>query len=224
MNKTNSKHYLKSAIAIVGAALFSVSQTGATTASIQLYNTGVNGSGGLLSDSTIDPHYSVIAAPSPYTTAYTGNGSDVSAMPWLADGPNSRWIGVTAWMGEWRPTGTYTFRTTFDLSGMIPSSASINLSIVSDNTCNVYLNGVHTGITTPFAVFDSFSAYSISAGFVNGLNTLDFEVYEPGSTPSGLRVELSGYATPVPEPTVAGLAGLAGMVLIFIRRRQEAGA
>ena len=207
---------------LLGSVILVAAQIVTMAASIQLYNTGVTGGGGLLGNVTADPHYSVIAAPGPFTTAYTGNGSDVSAMPWLADGPNSRWIGVTPWMGEWRTTGTYTFRTAFDLTGMIPSSASISLNIASDNTCDVYLNGVHAGITTPFAGFASFSAYSINTGFINGVNTLDFSVYEPGSTPSGLRVELTGTANAVPEPTVVVLAGLAGLSLIAVRRKQQA--
>jgi len=222
MNETYLNNSFRNLIAIIGASLLLVSQVEASTMAIPLFNTGVNGSGGLLANTTIDPHYSVIAAPNPYNTAYTGTGSDTTGpMPWLDDGPNSRWIGVTPWMAEWRPTGTYTFRTTFDLSGMIPGSATINLSIVADNTCDVYLNGVHTGITTPFEKFDSFSNYSISSGFINGVNTLDFSIYEPGSTPCGLRVEMTGYATPVPEPTVLGLTALATFFLVARRGKKS---
>lgn len=221
MKDTKLNNRFKITIALACSVLFLVSQAEATTSSIQLFNTGIDGSGGLLANTTIDPHYSVIAAPNPYNTAYTGTGSDTTGpMPWLDDGPSSRWIGVTPWMAEWRPTGTYVFRTTFDLSGMIPSSATINLSIASDNTCDVYLNGVHAGITTPFGGFDSFSNYSINTGFINGVNTLDFSVYEPGSTPCGLRVEITGFATAVPEPTVLSLAGLATFMFVALRRKR----
>ncbi len=199
-------------------AILTAMNSGAMAASIQLYNTGVNGGGGLLGDAAVDSHYSVIAAPGPYTTAYTGNGVGLPG-GWMAEGPASRWIGVTSFMGEWRPTGTYTFRTSFDLTGLNPSSASISLSIASDNNCDVFLNGVHTGITTPFAGFSSFSAYSINSGFLPGINTLDFSVYELGSTPSGLRVQLTGTANVVPEPTSVTLIGLCGMMLFALRRK-----
>jgi hypothetical protein len=189
----------------------------ATVNSIQLFNTGVNGSGGLLANNIADAHYLLIAAPAGYTTAMTGNGANDFA--WLADGPNSRWIGVTSWLAEWTTPGNYIYRTTFDLSGMVPSSATISLSIASDNNCDVYLNGVHTGITSPFAGFTSFSTYSISSGFHAGVNTLDFNVYN-GGNPTGLRVELNGYATAVPEPTVLGLAGLATILFAMLRRTQ----
>lgn len=222
MKTNNSKLPVVLVIALVTYIALAVLPATAAVVTIQLFNTGVDSAGGLLPNATVDPHYAVISAPSPYNTAYTGDGVDtLGGMPWLDDGPNSRWIGVTPWMAEWRPTGTYVFRTTFDLSGMIPSSASINISIASDNTCEVFLNGIHTGITTPFAGFDSFSSYTINSGFVNGVNTLDFSVFEPGSTPSGLRVEMTGYATVVPEPTIACLAGLATFLLSAARQKRN---
>lgn len=203
---------------IVTIAILAGTYCGAMAASIQVYNTGVNSGGGLLGDAAVDSHYSVIAAPGPYTTAFTGNGV-VLPTGWIADGPASRWIGVTSFMGEWRPTGTYTFRTTFDLTGLDSSSASLSLSIASDNNCDVFLNGVHTGITTPFAGFSSFSNYSVNSGFLAGINTLDFSVFELGSTPSGLRVELSGTANAVPEPTAIALIGIGAMMLVGLRRK-----
>jgi hypothetical protein len=204
-------------IAITCATIANATTT--TTAPIQLFNTGIDAGGNLLPNGTVDPHYALVSAPNPFTAAFTGNGSDVQLMPWLQEGPNSRWIGPTAWMGEWRPTGNYTYRTTFDLTGLIPSTATISLNIASDNTANVYLNGVHTGIITSFAGFSSFSNYAISSGFVAGVNTLDFEVYEPGNTPSGLRVEMSGYAAVVPEPGVVAMFSLMGIVFFISQRK-----
>ena len=203
---------------IATIAILAATNSGAMAASIPVFNTGVNNSGGLLPNSAVDSHYSVIAAPGPYTTAFTGNGV-VLPTGWIAEGPTSRWIGVTSFMGEWRPTGTYTFRTTFDLTGLDSSSASLSLSIASDNNCDVFLNGVHTGIATPFAGFSSFSSYSVNSGFLAGINTLDFSVFELGSTPSGLRVELTGTANVVPEPTSVALIGLGGMMLFALRRK-----
>jgi hypothetical protein len=221
MKKMNSRKPLALTI-LLAAVVSSAFTTHAAVAPIQLFNTGVNGTGSLLPNTTLDPHYSVVSAPGAYTTAYTGTGTDVPAMPWMAEGPNSRWIGVTPWMAEWRPAGTYDFRTTFDLSGLVPSTASISLKIAADDYCSVLLNGAPTGITTANAGFYSLASYNLSTGFVSGVNTLDFQVNEIGSTPSGLRVELSGLATVVPEPTTAALALLGGLLLVALRRTQPA--
>jgi len=210
---------------LVGLLLLAAIASNAAVASFQVYNTGVNGAGGLLANETIDSHYSIISAPSPYNTAYTGNGLDTTGpMPWLDDGPNSRWIGVTPWMAEWVPVGNYVFQTTFSLTGFDPTTASLALQIASDNVCRVYLNGNDTGITTGSEAFTSFSNFAISTGFVNGMNTLDFHVNNattPGAqthNPMGLRVELSGSASVIPEPTALGMTGIAFAVLVSFRR------
>jgi hypothetical protein len=211
--------------ACIATILLAAATSHATVASIQIFNTGVNGSGALLANNVADPHYSLIAAPAPYTTAMTGDGANDFA--WLPDGPNSRWIGVTPWLAEWVPIGTYVYRTTFDLTGFNPSTATVNLDLASDNECRVFLNGVDTGILTGAESFTSFCSLSITNGFVNGLNTLDFELNNattpgaPTHNPSGLRVELSGYATAIPEPTALAFAGLATLFVALERRKAK---
>lgn len=208
------------------AIVITLANSGAIAASIPVFNTGVNGGGGLLPNVTADPHYALIAAPSPYTAAYTGTGTDtLGPNPYLDDGPNSRWINPSGWMGEWLPAGNYLYRTTFSLAGLIPSSASLGLNIASDNSCKVFLNGVDTGIMTSASSFTSFTAYSINSGFLAGLNTLDFALnnaVDPSVgnfNPTGLRVELNGTAAVVPEPTSLAFIGLGGLMLLGLRRR-----
>jgi len=200
----------------------------ALAAPIQVYNTGVDNGGGLLPNATADSHYALISAPSPYNTAYTGNGTDtLGPNPYLDDGPNSRWVGPSGWLGEWLPVGNYVYRTTFDLAGMTPSSASLLLNIASDNSCKVYLNGVDTGIITSVSGFGAFSPYSINAGFIGGVNTLDFEVnnavdvWVGNLNPTGLRVELSGSATVVPEPGALTLLALGGLLSLALCRKSQ---
>ncbi len=221
MINNSSRNRLTSIFATIGTSLLLAAQSQASVGTaIQLYNTGVNGIGGQLPNATADSHYALISAPGAYATAYTGNGSDV--YPWLADGPNSRWIGASTWLNEWLPSGNYVYRTTFDLSGMIPSSASISLKLASDDVCDVFLNGVATGIATSSFGFTNFSAFSITTGFINGVNTLDFRVNNgdvPPSNRTGLRTELSGYAVIVPEPASAALVGFGGILLVALRRK-----
>jgi cyanophycinase-like exopeptidase len=179
-----------------------------------IYNTGVDNTGTVLADGSVDPHYQITAAPSPYSP---GNAYvvDQSSFPftnsppyqWQADGDNlSKWIGPVANEAN-DPSGTYTYQTTFDLTGYNPASAVITGQYSTDNWLSeIILNG---------QVVDSFpnngaSEYSswqtlpqISSDFVAGVNTLDFVAINDTQTsdnPTGLRVELNG--TAVKEPTV----------------------
>jgi hypothetical protein len=86
-----------------------------------------------------------------------------------------------------------------------------------DNTVtDILINGVSTGFTA--SSFSTFTPFTISSGFVQGVNTLDF-VWTNASGPSGLRVEVAG--TVAPETTsVVLLTGLAA--LWFARRFRTA--
>ncbi len=209
---------------ILALAILAIGNIVSFSATIPLYNTGVNNSGGLLGNATIDPHYTLISAPSPYTSAFTGNGTDtLGSNPYLDDGPNSRWINPSGWMGEWLPAGNYLYRTTFNLTGFVPSSASLSLKIASDNSCKVFFNGADTGIATTTNGFTSFAAFSINSGFLSGLNTLDFllnnavDLSVGNFNPTGLRVELDGTANVVPEPGALALMSL-GVIIISMRK------
>ena len=63
---------------------------------IAVYNTGVDGSGALLPDGAVDPHYQLISSADP---AFPGPNAVVVQSqawpipPWVANGPNSNWIG-----------------------------------------------------------------------------------------------------------------------------------
>ena len=62
-----------------------------------LFNTGVDANGNLLPDGVVDPHYRLIRSPDP---AYPGpsalvvndDGTGLVSGPYLANGPNSKWI------------------------------------------------------------------------------------------------------------------------------------
>jgi len=214
-------------VSIAGPALLQA-------APIVLFNTGVDGLGLLLADGAVDLHYQLIvsadsAYPGPNAMVANSAAYPIVAGPWVANGPNSKWIGPRTDVGSGNTAGAYIYRTTFDLTGLLASTAVINGLWTTDNDgVDILLNGASLGFTTGFTAFTALNnAFTINSGFVPGPNTLDF-VVNNGGGPTGLRVELSGTAdaseSAVPEPATTGLIGL-GIVggAWLLRRRQAAG-
>ena len=191
-----------------------------------LYNTGVSNSGIPLASGAIDPHYTLISSPNgpgPAFVVIDGQFPFVPYFPgnpvWLPNSSTSVWIGpvadaLTAIGG---PPGQYIFQTTFDLSANELASAELAGRLASDNSVQIFLNGVSTGMGA--SGFDHFTAFQITSGFVQGVNRLDFVVTNGDCGPScvnptGLRVEYR--LAEVPEPatfTYYVIFGLLGFKL-----------
>ena len=209
---------------MLGAALALASVAGPAGAQFVsipgLFNTGVDALGNPINvGGTADPHYLIVE---------TGNAAELFHPPHPAyvTSASSRWI----WQTNGGSPGnvTRTFRTTFDLTGLDPTTASIGGSWAVDNIgVNVFLNGVGTGITAPLA-FGAFNPFTISSGFVAGVNTLDFQVTDQGA-PGGLNVTgLAGRAAiaptaTIPEPATVALLGSGLLGLGAVARRRRAG-
>lgn len=187
-----------------------------------LFNTGVATPGVLAPDGSVDTHYSITASPAGPASAFV-----VPDIPsaWIDNGPNSKWIAPVGGNDD-AAAGNYTYRTTFTIpAGFDPATAVITGQWSTDNNgTDILINGTSTSATTPFTAFTSFFSFSISSGFVAGLNTLDFTLFNQ-SGPSGLRVELSGsveplQGEPVPEPGSFALVGLSICSVALLRRRQ----
>ena len=161
-----------------------------------IYNTGVDNNNVLLAAGAVDPHYQLIASAD---SSYPGPNSWVvndgyPMPPWLTNGPSSKWIAPRNAQNIGNLPGNYTYRLTFNLTGLQPNAAVINGNWALDNSgVDILLNGVSTGQSNTNG-FGVFSAFMITNGFLGGTNTLDFVVNNAGSTtnPTGLRVELSG--------------------------------
>jgi hypothetical protein len=173
----------------------------------KLYNTGVDDTGSPLADSTMDTHYKITDSPDP-----DAPGPDTFTLtpgfpvgPWLAEGPNSRWIAPSPTQGTGNAEGNYTYEITFDLTGLDPATAVINGQWATDNDgVDIVINGNSLGLINS-AQFVSWTAFTIDSGFIDGKNTLQFVVHNAPDTPNptGLRVEMTGRATsPTEKPSI----------------------
>lgn len=186
-----------------------------------LFNTGVLSDGTTAASGSVDLHYTLISSQDPNHPGPDAIVADPIAQGyWLANSATSRWIAPSQNQGypsgaESHPGGTYVYRISFDLTGLDPATAVVNGSWAADNSgTDILLNGVSTGKTT--GGYSTLVAFSLTSGFVAGINTLDFLVYElpsSGANPTGLRVDgLAGTAAAVPLPAASWLLAT-GMII-----------
>ena len=103
-----------------------------------LFSSGLDGSGNPLGGGESDTHYEVVE---------TGTQAVVMTFipgVYFANDANSKWIWENS---NGLPTNVVrTFRTTFDLTGMDPSTAQIDMSVGTDNQLlDIKINGISTG-------------------------------------------------------------------------------
>ena len=159
-----------------------------------LHDTGVDGAGVVLPVGSAEQHY-VLTGPSsaPFVI--------VPLYTWIQAPSGSAWIGPTDGSVT-DPPGQYVYTMSFSLLGLDPVSAIISGNWASDNGAVIRLNGVDTGNQNGSGrvPFESLHSFSITFGFVAGLNVLEFVVTnEPpgGLNPTGLLVaNISGHADP----------------------------
>jgi hypothetical protein len=164
-----------------------------------LFNTGVDDAGALLPAGARDPHWHLVQsadASVPGPAAWVVR-EGFPIPPWIANGPDSKWIAPQADQSGGNSPGNYTYQLVFDLTGFDPASAVLTGRWSSDNAgVEVRLNGQPTGVTFD-GNFGAFSPeFTLRAGFIAGANTLDFVVNNAGDSvnPTGFRAELRGTA------------------------------
>ncbi len=220
---TNLKHLLASAtLALLCGTVHA--------APIAIYNTGVDASGTPQGEDAPELHYTLIdpspTVGTPFVTTAAGGFPVAPFGPWIGDNGISSWITPAA--NTEGGLATFVYRTTFDLTGFDASSAVLTGRWASDNAgLEIYVNALGTGSFS--GSFSSWSAFSVTSGFTEGINTLDFFVRNDGG-PTGLRVEFLGAtaerlavsaAEAVPEPGSLMLVGVA-LAGLGVRRRKGA--
>lgn len=188
-----------------------------------LYSTGMNVSGG------VDQSWQLVGGTA-YVTVDTGGQFPFNA--WVANDANSKWISPQA---NYAPlgtdaNGTYTFTTTFDLTGYNPSTAWFDFSLAGDDSItSVTLNSTPLipGGIPAYAGGAMNGVYTASTGFISGLNTITVQVLNQGGAagnPTGFRMEIgesnAEALNPIPEPATFALVGLALAALPLVRRKR----
>jgi hypothetical protein len=159
-----------------------------------IYGTGVDDSGALLPNGALDLHYALVSSADPAfpgPDAFVINDNQFPIPPWLASGPNSKWIGPQAAEGA-AIEGVYTYQTFVDLTGIDLSRFRLVGGWAVDNAgLDILLNANPTGFTS--AGFGGLTPFVITSGFIDGINSLEFSVSNaPPTGPTGLRVDLQG--------------------------------
>jgi hypothetical protein len=216
---------LRSGMMMMAAAVFASAATAAVPIA-GLVNSGqIVGGGGVSSGSVREANW-LMDGVQPWNSS-TNNGA------WLANNAVSRWMTPASNGNQsFDPTADrlYLYTLSFDLTGFNPATASFNGRFAVDNqVTQILLNG--TQITQAgLGLFNNWTAFSASSGFVSGVNTLAFTVRnlrQASGNPTGLRVEflassvdvaVSGSAVPEPASWAMMIAGF-GLVGAMRRRR-----
>ena len=190
-----------------------------------LYNTGVNDDYELLDDLTPDPHYKLVVNPdSDVIHPFVVKSDEFPIPPWLANGPDSKWLTVREGENANGINGNYTYRTSFDLTGFDLETVYIDMGWSTDDAgVNVLLNGEpmrdidDNPMTIVGSGFGGWAYHTIESDqrFISGINTLDFLVLNGGTqvNPTGLRVEFVAEADPLyadEKPIVRSLFAVQG--------------
>jgi subtilisin-like proprotein convertase family protein len=204
-----------------------------------LFATGADATGSLQTDGAVDPHYQLVASTgsalgrnlyvvTPTTFNPTLPQAVVGSL-WLANGPNSEWLAPVPDGSTVPAPGLYTYQTSFDLTGIDPATVRLSGQWTTEAAGQeIDLNGSNTGVA-PQGGITAMQPFTISSGFVAGVNTLQFKVAaNNGFSESlgtfgtlhfnftGLRVELTGTGAGItvkPAPTAAlALSGIPASV------------
>jgi hypothetical protein len=179
----------------------------------ELFNTGMEPNRVLLPGGSVDPHYGLVESPDldnlgPDAIVWS---DDYPVPVFVYNGPLSSWISSVA--NNSTVPGQYVYRTEFLIDSADPCTAVLEGSwLLNSSGVDILLNGRSTGITNttelPYKVAQSFT---ITNGFVPGLNTLDFVIVDSNVVPAnlpatytGFRVQLRGVGQALPpgSPTI----------------------
>lgn len=191
-----------------------------------LFNTGVDDFGSLLPNGSVDLHYDLVGPPPSASCPLCAGPAVARATDaaWIAPPSGSKWIGPDD-PTNGAPAGTiFVYTLSFDLTGLDPTTAVVSGLWSSDNGGLISLNGVDTTFDTGSQSdqpFRSLHNFSLTGGFISGVNELTFTVLNGGGPTSLLVANVSGTAdvAPIPEPSTGLLMGF-GLLGLAIQRRR----
>ena len=227
-------------------------------ATISIYSTGVGSSGQMLTPGTTDNNYTLtLNGLNGEPSSYVAEGSPSTQQLGVYNIPSGWPIGTPyGWYdpadmeAQWIApqadvigipgvdTNTfYVYQTTFDLTGLNPSTADLQGFWAADNyVTQVLLNGTPVYSTAQGTGSNCFSFqnptdFNINSGFTSGVNTLSFYVTNdtchntpPNTNPTGLLVDFSAATadtdTSIPEPATVLLTGIGLAFAAGLARRR----
>jgi hypothetical protein len=204
----------------------------ANAGGITLFNTGVDASGTPLPLGSLDPHWSIIAGPGITSPTPAVVLADQRAGDPYSQSLDSEWVWVHA-NGVAATHVPYVFQLTFNLTGFNPATATLSGSWSVDNIGKILLNGsasvgsgaLSLGERDGGSNYGTLHSFSITGGFISGVNTLDFRAVDLGDI-GGLNVtDLKLAASPlistagVPEPSTLVMLAIGAVTVAAFARR-----
>jgi hypothetical protein len=199
------------------AALFSILVTlpGLALADpIPVHNTGVDASDALVAPGAQASFWTLSAKPPAAVQVIGSNPFRYYNGSYFADTATAAWVSPQS-DGNAGAAGNYTYDLVVDLTGLDPATASITGTFGTDNTGAVWLNGDAPVATTGSGSFGAPTPFTVSSGFVAGLNTLHVQVNNEGD-PTAFFVSITSAtanAVVPPEPALAVPAASWPMIL-----------
>lgn len=187
---------------------------------IPVHNTGVDASDVLVAPGAQAAFWSLSAKPPGAAPALGSTPFRYFNGAYFADTATAAWVSPQS-DGNAGVAGVYTYDLVINLSGLDPTTASITGNFGTDNAGAIWLNADAPVATTGSSNYGTPTPFTISSGFVAGLNTIHVQVNNEGD-PTAFFVSITSAtanALPVPAQAVPAtpwpmLVGL-GLVLLL---------